>query len=293
MARATFRQRPPTRGIGRPLLTAAAARSFYNNPNRWGSMSPPSQPIRLPAKPGRLVPLRLLETTDSLRIVAGAARRPALFPQLFPIPDPGRHRGRQRESELMREHTHLPAMMGFVRKHVAQHFHANWPRLSPAVSEKLLDAAPTAAERFSAPLRAAGAALCRSRTGLLRRAVRAIELSWNLQVRSCKPDPLGADIVHVREDRRDGAHLAGRFGSPGDRVKMFDKNLVQAVIGGKDPDCGSAELSVNLVLTRGHGSLLLDLSYFRAIGHPEVVHFNSSRGTAGHGDGWCKADSVR
>jgi hypothetical protein len=40
---------------------------------------------------------------------------------------------------------------------------------------------------------------------------------------------------------------------------MFDKNLVHAIIGGKDPDCGSAELSVNLVLTRGHGSLLLDL----------------------------------
>jgi hypothetical protein len=40
---------------------------------------------------------------------------------------------------------------------------------------------------------------------------------------------------------------------------MFDKNLVDAIIGGKDLDCGSAELSVNLVLTRGHGSLLLDL----------------------------------
>src|SRR5438477_7864669 len=118
-------------------------------------MSPPSQPIRLPAKPGRLVPLRFLETTDSLRIVAGAARRPALFPQLFPIPDPGRHLRRQRESELMREHTHLPAMVGFVRKHVAQHFRANRPRPSPAVSQKLLDAAfvlttvLTIAERFS------------------------------------------------------------------------------------------------------------------------------------------------
>ncbi|MCU1258138.1 MAG: hypothetical protein JWO80_1023, partial [Bryobacterales bacterium] len=52
---------------------------------------------------------------------------------------------------------------------------------------------------------------------------------------------------------------AGRFGSPGGRVKMFDKNLVHAIVGGKDLDCGSAELSVNLVLTRGHGSLLLDL----------------------------------
>jgi hypothetical protein len=30
-------------------------------------------------------------------------------------------------------------------------------------------------------------------------------------------------------------------------------------LGGKDLDCGSAELSVNLVLTRGHGCLLLDL----------------------------------
>jgi hypothetical protein len=79
----------------------------------------------------------------AVRIVAGAARRPALFPQLFPIPDPGRHLVRQRESELMREHTHLPAMVGFVRKHVAQHFQANRPRPSPAVSAKLLDAAPT------------------------------------------------------------------------------------------------------------------------------------------------------
>jgi hypothetical protein len=83
-------------------------------------------------------------------------------------------------------------------------------------------------------------------------------------MRSCKPDPLAADIVHVGEDRGDGpgAGLAGRFGSPGGRVKIFDKNLGHAIIGGKDLDCGSAELSVNLgltmdVLTRGHGSLFL------------------------------------
>src|SRR6059058_902616 len=115
--------------------------------------------------PGRPVPLRFLNTTDSLRIVAGAAKRPALFPQLFPIPDPVRVR--QRESELMREHTHLPAMMGFVRKHVAQHFQANRPRPSPAISTKLLDASPTTAERFREHLRAASGALRQSRTGLL------------------------------------------------------------------------------------------------------------------------------
>ena len=50
-----------------------------------------------------------------------------------------------------------------------------------------------------------------------------------------KPDPLGANIVHLREDRRNGAGLAGRFGSPGGGVKMFDKNLVHAIIGGKKP----------------------------------------------------------
>src|ERR1700730_1873118 len=122
---------------------------------------------------------------DSLRIVAGAASRPALFPQLFPITEPLPHLVRQRESDLMREHTHLPAMVGFVRNHVAQHFHANRPRPSPAVSAKLLDSAPTTAQRFSEHLRAASGALGQSRAGLLPRAVRAVELSWNLQVRSC------------------------------------------------------------------------------------------------------------
>jgi len=208
---------------------------------------------------GDIVPGRHVPLSDSLRTVAGAARPPALFPQFFPIPDPVRDLVRQRESELMREHTYLPAMVGFVREHVAQHFQANRPRPSPAVSAKLLDAASTTAERFSEHLRAASGALGQSRTGLLRRAARAVELRWNLQVRSGKPDPLGADIVHVREDRRNGAGLAGRFGSPGGGVEMFDKNLVDALIGGKDPDGGSAELSVDLVLTRGHGSLLLDL----------------------------------
>ena len=201
----------------------------------------------------------------------GPDLEPALFPQLFPIPDPGRHLVRQPESELMREHAHLPAMVGFVRKHVAQHFQANRPRRSPAVSAKLLDAAPATAERFSEHLRAASGALGQSRTGLLRRAVRAVELSWNLQVRSGKPDPLGADVVHVREDRRNGADLARRLGSPGRRVKMFDEHLVHAIVGGKDLDCGSTELSVNLPLTSGRGSLLFDLA-FHAVVLPLLLH---------------------
>jgi hypothetical protein len=62
---------------------------------------------------------RATRALERLRISARPAMRPALFPQLFPIPYPGRHLNRQRESELIREHTHLPAMVGFVRKHVA------------------------------------------------------------------------------------------------------------------------------------------------------------------------------
>jgi hypothetical protein len=50
----------------------------------------------------------------------------------------------------------------------------------------------------------------------------------------------------MREDRRNSAGLAGRFGSPDGRVKMFDENLVHAIIGGKDLDRGSAKLRVNL-----------------------------------------------
>jgi hypothetical protein len=167
----------------------------------------------------------------------------------------------------MREHADLPAMMGFVSEHVAQHLRARRPRLSPAVSEKLFDAATAIAQCFREHLGAARGALSQSGTGLLRRAVRAVELGWNLEVGSGKPDPLGADIVHVGEDRGNGADVAWwfrwqfcwQFCCPGCGVKMLDKILIHAIVGGKDLDRGSTELSVKLWLTSGHGSLLLDL----------------------------------
>ncbi len=156
----------------------------------------------------------------------------------------------------MRKHAHLPAMVGFVGKHVAQHFDANRPRTGPAISAKLLDANVRPAERFSEHLCAAGAALGECRLGLSGRAMRAIELRWNLQVGSSKPDPLTADIVHVREDCRNGADVAGRFGCPGVSGQMLDKELVEALVSGKDPGGGPAEISVDLGLTGSHGSLL-------------------------------------
>src|SRR5580704_6866963 len=106
-------------------------------------------------------------------------------------------------------------------------------------------------------------------------------------MRSRKPNPLAAHIVHVGKDRRDAAGLAGRFGRPYARIKTLDQNLVDAFVGVKDMDCGSAESSgnlgfvkfglkkfgltnfgltnfglTNLASTRGHGSLLLALRHF-------------------------------
>ena len=100
-------------------------------------------------------------------------------------------------------------------------------------------------------------------------------------MRRRKPHPLAAHIVHVREDRRNAARVAGRvgcrwFSGPGGRVQMFDKHLVHAIVGGKCLGRGSAELSllhlgfvkcgfvkfgfVKFGRTR-HGSRFLDLSY--------------------------------
>jgi len=73
----------------------------------------------------------------------------------------------------------------------------------------------------------------------------------------------------VRENRRDGADIAlggvfgtrlgGRFCGPDGGVKMFDENLVDAVVGVKDLDRGAAELGVKFELTGGHGAVLRNL----------------------------------
>lgn len=78
-----------------------------------------------------------------------------------------------------------------------------------------------------------------------------VALSGNLQGPSYKPDPLGADAVQVRGDPCDDAGAARRFGSPRGWAGTFEGNLVCTIVGGGDPDRGSAELTVTLVLRRG------------------------------------------
>src|SRR3989441_9871960 len=217
-------------------------------------MSPPSQPI-----PGAACALeRFLKNRSRGRQATRTLS--TAFPNSRSRTPPGSATGIRADAPA-----YTPARDGGLREKACSTAFPGQPaKAEPSRLCETSRRGPTTAECFSEHLRAASGALGQSRAGLLRRAVRAVELWWNLQVRSCKPDPLAADILHVREDRRNGADLAGRFGSPGGRVKMFDKNLVHAIIGGKNLDCGSAEMSLNLWLTRGHGSLLLGQSYFRA-----------------------------
>jgi hypothetical protein len=172
----------------------------------------------------------------------------------------------------MREHAHLPAVVGFVGKHVAEHLEAHRPGRGQAVSAKLLDAAAIA-ERFRQHLPAASGAPGQRGAGLFRSAVRTVELLWNHKVRSRKPDPLRADVVHVREDRRNGADFAGRyrrrFCSPGRWIEMLDKELIHAIIGGKDLRCGSARISLRRALHRGHGTVFLDAPSYRRAAEAE------------------------
>jgi hypothetical protein len=70
-------------------------------------------------------------------------------------------------------------------------------------------------------------------------------------MRSCQPDPLAADIVHVGEDGGDGTRCTGRLRSPCGRVQAFDKHLVDAVVeqegvGASFVDLGYTEANVTL-----------------------------------------------
>src|SRR5690242_12762173 len=126
----------------------------------------------------------------------------------------------------MQKHTHLPTMVSFVGKHIAEHFRSSRPRPRPPIPAKFLDPPPIAAERVTEHFRTSSGTLRQTRASLLRRAMRAAKLSRNLQVRSGQPDPLAANIVHVSKDRSDGTNVAGRFRSPYAGVKMLDEHLV-------------------------------------------------------------------
>ena len=78
---------------------------------------------------------------------------------------------------------------------------------------------------------------------------------------SGQPDPFAADVVHVGEDRCNGADIAGRPHLPYSRVEMLDDELVHSLVDGKYARGGWAELRLKLGFARGHDSSLPPPSY--------------------------------
>jgi len=122
----------------------------------------------------------------------------ALLPKFFPDPQAISGLGRQWETQLMRQHARLAAMMG-------------------------IDATRGAVQGFREQLRATLGALRQRNARLLLRAARAIELSGQMGMRSGEPQPFATDVVHMSEYRRDGARgRAGRPCPPSERARAMD-----------------------------------------------------------------------
>jgi hypothetical protein len=131
----------------------------------------------------------------------------------------------------MREHTHLPAMVSLLSEHVAKHFRTSRPRPSPPVPAKLLDAATTIAERFGEHFRTASGTLGQSRTGLLWRAVRPVELPWNLQVRSFAAEIKAKGDKGLMETVDDGGpHLDRLYDLAYGLIKHSNEHYGQLVV---------------------------------------------------------------
>jgi hypothetical protein len=172
-------------------------------------------------------------------------------------------------AELVGEHRDLAAVVGFVGQHVAEHARgqlgACGPWFCPAVAHELGDALralpfatiPFATIPFSGfsifdcddfgehrftSCRALGECLA----GLQLRAVRAVELGGDFEMRRGEPDPLGADVVHVREDRRNGADVAGWLGCPDRGSEMGEEELVQALVSGEDAEGELGRVRANI-----------------------------------------------
>lgn len=154
----------------------------------------------------------------------------------------------------MGKHADLPAMVRFVRKHVAEHLGANGPGLRPAIAQKPCNPAG-AIERFPKQLRATTRAFCQGRPSLLRRAAWVTELRRDFDMRRVQPDPFRSDVVHVGEDCADTADPTAGWSTglsiPDCRIKMFDQKLVDTIVGGEYTDCRRREVLCHSGL--GHG----------------------------------------
>jgi len=201
-------------GFGRPLLTAAAARSFYNNPNGWARCLHHRCP-RAACALERFLKNRSRDrqTTRTLSTVFPNSRS-----RTPPCPATGIRAD-------VRAYT--PARDGgFVRKAYSTAFPGQPAKAEPSRLCETSRRGPHNRRALQRASRAASGALGQSRTGLLRRAVRAVSCGGTFRCGAVSLTHLVRTLCMCVKIARDGAGLAGRFGSPCGRVKMFDQNLV-------------------------------------------------------------------
>ena len=132
------------------------------------------------------------------------------LPQFFPDPHSIGGLDRQPETQLVREHAYLTAVMGVMQDHVDNHGGAPGPRPGPTVSEELLDATLWAAQGFRDHFRTAQGTFPERRACLLLRAAQAIEVLRQADVGGGESQPLASDVVHMSENRGDCAHVSAR-----------------------------------------------------------------------------------
>lgn len=133
----------------------------------------------------------------------------------------------------MSQHAYLPTVMSIVDDHVSNHGDSRGPRSGPPVAEEFFDSSLRRVQRLFEQLRAAPCAFSQRSSRLTLRAACAIEFSGQLNMRRGEPQPLAPDIMHMSEDRRDGARITtGRLRPPGAGIQVLEDELIHPLING-------------------------------------------------------------
>lgn len=158
----------------------------------------------------------------------------ALLPEPVPSPRKSPNVRWNPISQLMRQHQDLPAVMRFVREHVGEHRSARWPHRSPASTRKLRHSPlRSSCQRVFQHAEALFCALAMRGCSLLHRALIRIERRWTLQMWRGILQPHEPAVVQMRENRGNRASIAaraGRFRSPGSRIKMLQQDLIHCIV---------------------------------------------------------------
>ena len=153
---------------------------------------------------------------------------PALLPEFLPHPD--FVAGLDWITQLMSEHANLPAVMDVVHDHVSEHGSSARPTTRPPVAVEVRNP-PFSGQSVGEHLGATLGALCEGNFRLARSAAGAVKFGGKLDVRCRKPEPFAARMVHMRKDRRNGAHVSARwFGAPSAWIETIENDLVHAVV---------------------------------------------------------------